>query len=542
MTLLAALVAWVAGGSAWARVPDPPIRIPLQPLGYQSIVQDFLLQGNSMLTVDFVDSDHLLVTFGVRRLMTREVDPPPDDDDRMVEAVLLELPSGKLLARTEWRFHDRLQYLWRLGHGRFLLRERGRLSVLAPLGAANRDDPFRRTPLLRVDRHIVLIQVSPEGDLLTVETTKPPAGQGAAENGMGGAFDPLDPAPVQSNFYRLESAGDAGDNVQPVVAGFVRTRSPIAVPMTAAGFLELQDGGKGTWLFNFDEHAGKVDELLAFDTSCFPRSTFVGLSEFVVFGCRGNEERQDLAAFNLKGDEMWQDNFTDVHIAPTFSFAPAAGRFALGRTIVNGVVDPESVSVGAVTGQDVRVYQSYNGKLLFRSDVSPVERAGQNFALSPDGLRVALVRETPVQHKATKDEEGYTDREAAVEVYALPALSDKDQAAVKAAAATAPADTGARIDVSLERLAAKPAGNRGGSAAVPVAVQPPAPVAPDAGGLPNAPAANTGAEAGATEAATGAGTTDAAGAAAAGDPDSDAPRTPPTLYGPGEKPGDKKPQ
>ena len=89
MTLLAALVAWVAGGSAWARVPDPPIRIPLQPLGYQSIVQDFLLQGNSMLTVDFVDSDHLLVTFGVRRLMTREVDPPPDDDDRMVEAVLL---------------------------------------------------------------------------------------------------------------------------------------------------------------------------------------------------------------------------------------------------------------------------------------------------------------------------------------------------------------------------------------------------------------------------------------------------------------------
>ena len=353
--------------------------------------------------------------------------------------------------------------------------------MLAPLGAANRDDPFRRTPLLRVDRHIVLIQVSPEGDLLTVETTKPPAGQGAAENGMGGAFDPLDPAPVQSNFYRLESAGDAGDNVQPVVAGFVRTRSPIAVPMTAAGFLELQDGGKGTWLFNFDEHAGKVDELLAFDTSCFPRSTFVGLSEFVVFGCRGNEERLDLAAFNLKGDEMWQDNFTDIHVAPTFSFAPAAGRFALGRTIVNGVVDPESVSVGAVTGQDVRVYQSYNGKLLFRSDVSPVERAGQNFALSPDGLRVALVRETPVQHKATKDEEeGYTDREAAVEVYALPALSDKDQAAVKAAAATAPADTGARIDVSLERLAAKPAGNRGGSAAVPVAVQPPAPVAPDA--------------------------------------------------------------
>jgi hypothetical protein len=33
------------------------------------------------------------------------------------------------------------------------------------------------------------------------------------------------------------------------------------------------------------------------------------------------------------------------------------------------------------------VYQSYNGKLLFRMDCTPVERAGQNYALSPDGLQ-----------------------------------------------------------------------------------------------------------------------------------------------------------
>jgi len=248
-------------------------------------------------------------------------------------------------------------------------------------------------------------------------------------------------------------------------------------------------------------------------------------------------ERQDLAAFNLKGDEMWQDNFTDIHVAPTFSFAPAAGRFALGRTIVNGIIDPEAISTGSVTGQEVRVYQTYNGKLLFRSDCSPVARAGQNFALSPDGLRVALMRETLVQHRATKDEDAYTERSAGVEVYALPALSAKDQAAVKAADAAAPADTGARIDVSLARLAAKPAGVSAAAAAapVPVPVQPPAPSPPDSG-LPNAPSAAPGAG---TANATG--TTDAA-VEGEGDPDSNAPRTPPTLYGPDEKPGDKKPK
>ena len=65
--------------------------------------------------------------------MKREADPLPDDDDRTIGACLVELPSGKVLARTEWRDHDRLQYLWNLGHGRFLLRVRDRLTMIAPM-------------------------------------------------------------------------------------------------------------------------------------------------------------------------------------------------------------------------------------------------------------------------------------------------------------------------------------------------------------------------------------------------------------------------
>ena len=34
----------------------------------------------------------------MRRLMKRLVDPPPEDDDRMIGAYLVELPTGKVLA------------------------------------------------------------------------------------------------------------------------------------------------------------------------------------------------------------------------------------------------------------------------------------------------------------------------------------------------------------------------------------------------------------------------------------------------------------
>ncbi len=57
------------------------------------------------------------------------------------------------------------------------------------------------------------------------------------------------------------------------------------------------------------------------------------------------------------------------------------------------VIDADAPLTAAdVTGQEVRVYQSYNGRLLFRTDCTPVERAGHNFALSEDGMRLAVVR------------------------------------------------------------------------------------------------------------------------------------------------------
>src|SRR5580692_5665467 len=72
---VAMLAAWVTLVAGAATAPDPPLRIPLGPMGYQTMAQEFLLEGDSVLTVHFVDADHLLVTFAVRRLMKRDPDP-----------------------------------------------------------------------------------------------------------------------------------------------------------------------------------------------------------------------------------------------------------------------------------------------------------------------------------------------------------------------------------------------------------------------------------------------------------------------------------
>jgi hypothetical protein len=523
-----------APGSASAPTPGQPLRIPLEPMGFQPLLEDFRLAGVSCLTVDFVDADHLLITFNTRHLMRREADQRPEDDDRTIGAFLVEVSSGKVLAQTEWRVHDRLQYLWNLGSGRFLLRVRDQLTVIAPLQALHTDDPFRGAPLLNAERHIVAVLLSSDSDLLTVETTTRRGGQGEASIVSFSGND-NDAAPVQINFYRLSNTADG---LVAAYAGAVRTRMALAVPMTTAGFLDVLDGGgRGRWLFNFDEHAGKVDELAEWDTSCFPRSTFVGHGEFVAFGCRGSEEKPELAGFNMKGEEMWEQGIYDSYVSPTFAFAPSAGRFALGRTLLGAPVDADAPLVASlVTGQEVRIYQSYSGKVLFKTDCSPVVLAGQNFALSPDGLRLAVVQQETVRHAATKDDDAYTETSTAVEVYALPELTEQDRAAVKDAQVKAPADTGARIDEALQRVSTTPSAGSGSGVAADKRQSAPA-AQPDSAtkAEPGNPVvADPGAARGASaESASGPPT-------AEGDALPDAPRSqPPTLYSPGESPNEK---
>jgi hypothetical protein len=138
-----------------------------------------------------------------------------------------------------------------------------------------------------------------------------------------------------------------------------------------------------------------------------------------------------------------------------------------------------------------------------------------------------------------------------VEVYALPPLTEQDQAAVKQAEALAPLDTGARIDLSLERVSTPTARDAAGGAATDAASGAAATAASATGGdsstqateattagaavkEPGAPAVEQGAPSAASAAATAASTS----AVVLGDPEPGTGRKRPTLYGSDETPAE----
>ena len=174
------------------------------------------------------------------------------------------------------------QYLWSLGDGAFLLRQRDVLTLLQPLAGLAAGDAFAQQPFIKSSRPIGSVLISPEGDLLTLETLdrspylprarKPSPGTSAyaaAAAAAAAAGDAAAEEPsglVQIDFFRLHHR--SAEKLGLARAGTVAARKLVLLPIDADGYLSVLDEGRAHWAFNFNSHQGKIDELSPFDSSC----------------------------------------------------------------------------------------------------------------------------------------------------------------------------------------------------------------------------------------------------------------------------------
>jgi hypothetical protein len=435
-----------ADGPTKPRKPgDPTVSIPLDDLGFETPQPRLLTGGATMFTVNFVDETHLLVTFNYHGLIPREADGSSQQDDRLVAGLLVELPSGKILAGTHWHMRDHEQYLWPLCHGLFLLRIGTRLTILDPVRNLRSNDAFHQQTFLDMGRRIGYVSVSPGGELLVIETRPDPvqpdeaasvAAVSATQGGPQVTVQTTRSRPgnssdmVEIHIFRMlqESEPDQPLHIIAQSSGLVLSRNLVRVPATAEGFLDISKESRQTWLFDFQSHAGKRIELSPFDTTCAPSPWFISRSEFVAFGCHGGADRLEFSGFNLRGEEPWIQILSGNQIAPFIISAPAAGRLAFSRILVGGsFYDVDNLTPEEMTAQEIQILQSHDGRQLLKVQASPIQRTGQNFDLSPSGLAFTVIRN------------------GNLEVYRLPPLTPKDQDQIKLAESAIPEKNNAII-------------------------------------------------------------------------------------------------
>jgi hypothetical protein len=526
---MAAAALMMLSASAWGagkEKPRPPqaepwVTISLKSLGVPPIPPAFVQAGASMLTMDLVDDTHVLLTFSTRDLVPRIPGDPPEDEDRMVATELVDLPSGRVMARADWHMHDHGRYLWRLGKGRFLLRSRRDLFVITPEARMNTDEPLRALRFPTSEGMPLAAMVSPDQEMLMVETMAP-AAKDKLETGSGGLIVNEAKPEVTIDFYRLTGGDAAGTELSVKRAGTVLSPEPILLPVDGDGYLWAGDPDRrGRWPVSFNEFGGREVQVGTVDSSCAPRLQMVSRFEYLAFACMSTADRSHMKAYGMDGHETWEESLGGTFGVPEFVFAPAAGRFAMSR-IVSAAADEGTVGLGnALPGpasQEMRVYQTESGDLLLKVATTPVTRFAENFDLSEDGLVAAVV----------------TNGE--VEVYRLAAPSKQDLKDLEVARSFSPPVSEA--PVRLAKLETGESGAGEGSGA-PGAGEPGA----AGGGKDVAAAAGAGSDVRredvSAQRTAQAGQGDQAGGAAAGDAVGDGepssgPRKPPTLLEPGE--------
>lgn len=385
-------------GAAPKGVPPPKLEhhLSLEQYGYRPTVSTILQrEGYTNQTLDYIDDEHILLTFNARKLIPRLAEDREADQDRLVRALVLHLPEGKIVHESEWRTHDRNQYLWSLGPGNFLLRIRNDLFLVDPMHG---HEGFERKLLLASKREIEAIEVSPARDMLLVET--------APEKHIGD--DPTEAPreqPVQGNFYSILE----GEHPSLRLRAVTKEDWPFVVAFTSRGFLGSVREDRSHWGFDFHPFVGKTMELAGFTSTCQPHADFLTDSTFIATGCRGGDDRRLLAGFNLAAEANWVFTTDDPPVWPAVMSSPRSGRFALRTTVLSTVSDPNArVSPEEVRGQDIRVFNFRGGVELLRIPIGPAQRPAQNFSLSPDGRRLAILHDSEL------------------EIYALPAPDAAD--------------------------------------------------------------------------------------------------------------------
>lgn len=371
---------------------QPSVTIPIEPFGFSAPAPFYLGTRNCLVSLDFLDEDHLLFTFRVPGLIHRDHREPigTDAEERRVRAMLLALPRGNVEADTVWTLHDRRRYLWMIDGGQYLVRDRVDLKT--------GDASLQLKPFLHFPGPVLWVEMDPSHKLVVTGSSEPPTS--ASREG-----DVPSPATAAASLVSDEpNAGAEPDLVLRILrrdSGKVmlvsHIKSAVHLPINADGFLETVRGNGKSWGVNLTHFDGGSTPLGTIDSVCSPMLDFISGREFLASTCEANGDPR-IVAMTTGGQQLWHIQGSNSAVWPVLVTAADGSRIARETlTVSHGVNAFAPLGTEDIKGQDVQVLDAGTGKMVLRAQASPVFDAGGNVAVSPSGRRVAIIMAEGIQ-------------------------------------------------------------------------------------------------------------------------------------------------
>ncbi len=202
--------------------------------------------------------------------------------------------------------HDRSRYLWSLGDGKFLVRQRNTYSLT--------DASLKLHKYIEVSTQVLETEVSPDGRILVIEHqyerhTPEQHSKLAAQAAQYG-----EPPPAEDTQITLL------DIASREVLAALRTPSPVAVPITSNGYVGWHGirGRRASWSGSCHFKArcfllGKVS------STCTPHENFLSQKALIIESCGPKSPDIFLDAWSTDGKKLWSGHREGHLVWPTFA-------------------------------------------------------------------------------------------------------------------------------------------------------------------------------------------------------------------------------
>jgi VWFA-related protein len=363
------------------------------------------------LSLDFVDGDHVLLTFNQRKLLQRHSECPSSHDDRLVRAVVLEVPSGRVVKSADWYLHDHRRYLWFLGSGKFLLRKLNSLYLV--------DSALHEKLLMNSPKDLLWVTVTPDKKQIIVETAED---SGSAKEAQAESPQARKVATSQFVVEFLDAETLAPQRT-------IKLGAMVSLEGTSTGYADYVRKGD-LWLIRFGSTPTERRNIARVRSQTVPRVFYSSNNSILIGRCPAAACDYSVTAFTLTGNRLWRQHWSQPRYFPAVTRSEDNGRFgvsSLRHAVLSSAPanydGAENNDAGVAEDgveQDVQVFETASGDPVLSVGVSPAMMNGQNVSLSADGRRLAVVQDSTL------------------EIYPLPQMSNEEKAKFTALKADVP--------------------------------------------------------------------------------------------------------
>lgn len=365
----------------------PEVKIPVVPLGYLPPGDLPAFYYYALVELHFIDADHLIFAFNTPGLLKRDDNCPDSEVQRMVHAVVFQLPSGQVLKQADWEVYDFSDFLWGLDDGKLLLR---RCNQLESIGA-----DLNPQLLVQAGGTVEDVSFSPDHSMVVVQEKEPPHADDKDNAALPSVLDQeTESQRTNVSFIQLHPLR---------MIGRAEISLPSVIPVIAKGLFEVLTAPHDQWVVNLQVFHDAERQIATIHSLCAPVIQPISNNMLMATTCSKNDQKT-FEGYDLQGSMLWQIPLAPDQYDPRLITLPNGSHFAVESLRLKhprAALDP--LTKEDIDGEDIDIYDTHSGVRIATFRTTPAYTGGRNVAFSPDGQRMAVLHDGAIEIYSLSD-------------------------------------------------------------------------------------------------------------------------------------------